>query len=79
MIAHLKVCQKALECFGWKGRRAVHGLIAQGVAVEENRLGLTGIGRVCGSTSPYVLSRLEHGAEQDPEDKDTFPMVPATR
>ncbi len=47
MIAHLKGCEKALECFGWTGRRAVHGLIAQGVAVEENRLGLTGIGRVC--------------------------------
>ena len=34
-------------CFRREKRRAVHGLIAQGVAVEENRLGLTGIGRVC--------------------------------
>jgi hypothetical protein len=30
----------------------VHGLIAQGVAVKENRLGLTGIGRVCRSHMP---------------------------
>ena len=79
MIAHLKGREKALEPFGWTGRRAewialaclhggvftrsqwtrflgchtekvrraLHGLVAQGVAVEENRPGITGIGRVC--------------------------------
>ena len=79
MIAHLKGREKALEHFGWTGRRAewitlaclhggvftrvqwtrflgchtekvcraVHALIAQGVAAEENPPGITGIGRVC--------------------------------
>ena len=79
MIAHLKGREKALESFGWTGRRAewialaclhsgvftraqwtrflgchtekvrraVHALIAQGVAVEENPPGIAGIGRVC--------------------------------
>ena len=79
MIAHLKGREKALERFGWTGRRAewialaclhggvftraqwtrflgchtekvrraVHALIAQGVATEENPPGITGIGRVC--------------------------------
>lgn len=30
-----------------KVRRAVHALIAQGVATEENIPGISGIGRVC--------------------------------
>ena len=79
MIAHLRGREKALERFGWTGRRAewialaclhggvftraqwtrflgchtekvrraVHALIAQGVAVEENVPGISGIGRVC--------------------------------
>ena len=79
MIAHLQEREKALEAFGWTGRRAewialaclhsgvftraqwtrfldchtetvrraVHALIAQGVAIEENVSGITGIGRVC--------------------------------
>ena len=79
MIAHLKGREKALEPFGWTGRRAewialaclhngvftraqwtrflgchtekvrraVHALIAQGVAAEEKPPGITGIGRMC--------------------------------
>ena len=79
MIAHLWGREKALEPFGWTGRRAewialaclhsgvftraqwtrflachtekvrraVHALVAQGVVVEENVPGISGIGRVC--------------------------------
>ncbi len=79
MIAHLLGREKALEPFGWTGRRAewialaclhsgiftraqwtrfldchtekvrraVHALIAQGLATEENVPGISGIGRVC--------------------------------
>ena len=36
-----------LGCHTEKVRRAVHALIAQGVATEENVSGITGIGRVC--------------------------------
>ena len=36
-----------LGCHTEKVRRAVHALIAQGMAVEENPAGITGIGRVC--------------------------------
>ena len=78
-IAHLKGRAKALEPFGWRGRRAerialaclhsgvftraqwtrflgchhekvrraVHALVAQGVAVEEKPSGIQDIGRVC--------------------------------
>ena len=79
MIAHLRGREKALERFGWTGRRAewialaclhggvftrsqwtsflgchhehvrraVHALVAQGAAIEENPPGIAGIGRVC--------------------------------
>ena len=79
MIAHLRGREKALEAFGWTGRRAewialaclhggvftraqwtsflgchhehvrraVHALVAQGAAIEENPPGIAGIGRVC--------------------------------
>ena len=79
MTAHLRGREKALEPFGWTGRRAewialaclhggvftraqwtrflgchtekvrraVHALVAQGVAVDESVPGITGIGRVC--------------------------------
>ena len=79
MIAHLRGREKALEPFGWTGRRAewiavaclhsgvftraqwtrflgchtekvrraLHALIAQGMAAEENPPGISGIGRVC--------------------------------
>ena len=79
MIAHLNGREKALEAFGWTGRRAewialaclhggvftraqwtsflgchhehvrraVHALVAQGAAIEENPPGIAGIGRVC--------------------------------
>ena len=36
-----------LDCHPEKVRRAVHALIAQGVATEENVPGISGIGRVC--------------------------------
>ena len=79
MIAHLNGREKALERFGWKGRkaewialaclhggvftraqwtsflgchtkkvrRAVHALVKQGLAAEEDLPGIVGIGRVC--------------------------------
>ena len=79
MIDHLRGREKALEPFGWRGRRAewialaclhggvftrsqwtkflgchtekvrraVHALVAQGVAAEERVPGIAGIGRVC--------------------------------
>ena len=79
MIDHLRGREKALEAFGWTGRRAewialaclhggvftraqwtsflgchhehvrraVHALVAQGAAIEENPPGIAGIGRVC--------------------------------
>ena len=79
MIDHLRGREKALERFGWTGRRAewialaclhggvftraqwtsflgchhehvsraVHALVAQGAAIEENPPGIAGIGRVC--------------------------------
>ena len=34
-----------LGCYTEKVRRSVHALIAQGVAVEENPPGITGVGR----------------------------------
>ena len=36
-----------LGCHTEKVRRAVHALVAQGVAVDENPPGISGIGRVC--------------------------------
>ena len=80
MIDHLRGREKALERFGWTGRRAewialaclhggvftraqwtsflgchhehvrraVHALVAQGAAIEENPPGIAGIGRVSG-------------------------------
>ena len=79
MIDHLRGREKALEAFGWTGRRAewialaclhggvftraqwtsflgchhehvrraVHAVVAQGAAIEENPPGIAGIGRVC--------------------------------
>ena len=79
MIDHLRGREKALEAFGWTGRRAewialaclhggvftraqwtsflgchhehvrraVHAVVAQGAAIEENPPDIAGIGRVC--------------------------------
>ncbi len=44
---HPGAVDEVLGCHIEKVRRAVHALIAQGVAAEENPPGITGIGRVC--------------------------------
>ena len=88
MIDHLRGREKALEAFGWTGRRAewialaclhggvftraqwtsflgchhehvrraVHALVAQGAAIEENPPGIAGIGRVCRIHAESVIT-----------------------
>ena len=88
MIAHLNGREKALERFGWKGRkaewialaclhggvftraqwtsflgchtkkvhRAVHALVKQGLAAEEDLPGIVGIGRVCRIHAESVIT-----------------------
>ena len=45
-----------LGCHTEKVRRAVHALIAQGVAAEENVPGITGISRVCRIYAESVIT-----------------------